>query len=270
MARLGLNADGPFRCWGLPSRPIDASRAQPYPEHVNAERSPKGTLTAYRWPLALVGIVLIVVFGLLSGLRSLKPPPLNTLDVSHAFTSSIPEVSREQGGVLEVATATVPEVFTRSDERYTAWGWLYLGENVSEIRSSVTYRYHVKLSEEWDVRISGQICRVIAPKLEPSLPSALHTDTMEKRTERGWARFDSGKQLEELEREITPTVNRYASDPLHIALVRPEARKTVAEFVQTWLLNQHGWKDDDFHIVEVKFRDEVEPTLMRAMPREEP
>lgn len=234
---------------------------------VNSERSSKSTLAAYRWPLALVGIVLILVIGLLSGLRSLKPPPLNTVDVTHSFTSSIPEVSRERGGILEVATASVPEVFTRSDERYTAWGWLYLGESVSEIRAPVTYRYHVKLSGDWDVRISGKICRVIAPPLEPSLPPALHTDRMEKRTERGWARFDTGSQLDELERDITPTVSRYASDPLHIALVRHEARKTVGEFVRTWLLNQQDWQDDDFHIVDVKFRDEVGPEI--TMPKKD-
>ena len=227
------------------------------------------TLAAFRWPLALVGVVLIVVLGLLSGLRRLQHP-LNTVDVTHAFTSSIPEVSREEGGMLEVATATVPEIFTRSDERYTAWGWLYLGANVSEIRAPVTYRYHVKLSGDWDVRISGRICRVIAPTLKPSLPPALHTDQMEKRTERGWARFDSENQLDEMERDITPTVSRYASDPLHMALVRPEARKTVGEFVRTWLLGARGWKDDDFHIVDVKFRDEVEPSPMLAMPRENP
>lgn len=234
-----------------------------------SDRSAHGTtLAAYRWPLALVGVVLILVFGLLSALRSLKPLQMNTVDVTHAFTSSIPEVSREEGGVLEVATATVPEIFTRSDERHTAWGWIYLGENVSEIRAPVTYRYHVKLSGNWEVRISGLICRVIAPPLQPSLPPAVHTDRMDKRTDRGWARFDSESQLEELERDITPTASRYAFDPLHVALVRPEARRTVGEFVRTWLLNQQGWKDDDFHIVEVRFRDEVEPSPVATMPEE--
>ena len=217
---------------------------------------PRSAIVAYRWPITIIAVLLIVACALFLGLKQISPSSMTTVNVTSKFLSSIPEVSRSSGGLLEVATATVPELFIQSDERYTAWGWISLGENVSEIRAPVTYRYHIKLAGEWDLRISGQICRVVAPPLEASLPPSLHTHQMEKRTDRGWGRFDGENQLDELERAITPTVSRMASDSLHMALVRDEARKTVREFVKTWLLQDRGWKDDEFHFVDVRFSDE--------------
>jgi hypothetical protein len=241
--------------------PVDEVSCSPYRKLVEYDRpSPqdRSTIAAYRWPITIIAVLVIVFCGMLLGFEKIKPSAMTTVNVTTKFISSIPEVSRARGGLLEVATATVPEVFMQSDERYAIWGWLSLGENVSEIRAPVTYRFHIKLAGEWDIQISGQICRVVAPPLEPSLPPSVHTHQMEKRTERGWGRFDGGHQLEQLERDITPLAGRRAGDPLHLALVRDESRKTVKEFVKTWLLQDRGWKDDEFHIVVVRFGDEPE------------
>jgi hypothetical protein len=248
---------------------VDEVAYSPYRKPVENDRTsppPRSAIVAYRWPITIIALVLIVVGGVYVGLGKISPSALTTVNVTTNFLSSIPEVSRSKGGLLEVATATVPETFIQSDERYTAWGWLSLGENVSEIRAPVTYRYHIKLAGEWDIRISGQICRVVAPPIEPSLPPSVHTHQMQKRTERGWGRFDGGRQLEKLERAVTPTAGRMASDPLHLALVRDEGRKTVKEFVKTWLLRDRGWKDDEFHFVDVRFSDEADQLSLGVAP----
>ncbi len=248
---------------------VDEAANPSYRETVENDRTsppPKSAIVAYRWPITIIVVLLIVSCGMFLGLRQISPSAMTTVNVTSKFLSSIPEVTRSKGGLLEVATATVPEAFIQSDERYTAWGWLSLGENLSEIRAPVTYRYHIKLAGEWDIQISGQICRVVAPLLEPSLPPSLHTHQMEKRNERGWGRFDGKSQLEKLERAITPTASRMASDPLHLALVRDEARKTVKEFVKTWLLLDRGWKDDEFHFVDVRFSDEPDQVSLNVAP----
>jgi len=43
-----------------------------------------------------------------------------------------------------------------------------------------------------------------------------------------------------------------------MALVREEARKTVAGFVKNWLLKEDQWREDRFHSVIVRFSDEPE------------
>ena len=42
----------------------------------------------------------------------------------------------------------------------------------------------------------------------------------EKRSEAGWARFNAQQQLDNLEKGITPTLERYARDRRHFTLVR--------------------------------------------------
>ena len=44
--------------------------------------------------------------------------------------------------------------------------------------------------------------------------------------------------MDELERGLTPTLATYSSDPRHMALVREECRKNVAQFIRDWLLKE--------------------------------
>lgn len=159
---------------------------------------------------------------------------------------------------LELATAEVTETFRDSDKLYAAW-WVYLGETVSEITVPATFRYHLDPAAKWDVRASGRSCVVTAPRIEPSLPVAIHTDRMEKHAASGWARFDRDKRLNELERRITPELALRAGDAAHIAQVREQARRSVAQFVRTWLLKEEMWRSDAFTSVTVVFEDETLP-----------
>ena len=186
--------------------------------------------------------------------------------ITNTFLASIPELTSTGSGNLEVATASARETFTRSDERRILWDWVSLGQTVTEIRADVTYRYYVSFNDPWEIDTSDQTCIVKAPPLRPSLPPAVHTDTIEKRTERGWLRFDADQQMAELEKAITPTLVQYASDPRHLTLVRETARKTVAEFVRRWLLNEDHWRSDRFREIKVVFADEEISDLTSIAP----
>lgn len=143
---------------------------------------------------------------------------------------------------------------------------IYLGKTVSEISVPVTYRYHLVLRDPWRLEVSGSTCIVHAPAMRPSLPPAIHTDQMQKRSEAGWARFDAREQMAELERSLTPRLTRTAGDPRRLALVRDECRKTVAEFVRDWLLREDHWRHDRFTAIRVVFADEREPKPELAPP----
>lgn len=186
--------------------------------------------------------------------------------ITETFTSALPKLARTPGGALELATSTSTETITRTDERTVAWDIVYLGKTVSEISVPVTYRYHLNLRDTWKLDVSGSTCTVRAPPIRPTLPPAIHTDRMQKRSEAGWARFDAREQMAGLERSLTPTLSRFAGDPRRLALVREECRKTVAEFVRDWLLREDHWRNDRFNTIKVVFADEPELKSELAPP----
>ncbi len=159
--------------------------------------------------------------------------------ITTTFSERNTKVISTKGDILEVAISRSDERFYRSDTKSTFWGRLNLGTTISEITAPVTFRYYIKLSDNWNLTATGRTCVVIAPRIRPSLPPAIHTDMMEKRTEGGWARFNKGEQLDDLERSMTQTLEERAADADHIALTREHARLAVAEFVKNWLLRKN-------------------------------
>jgi hypothetical protein len=191
--------------------------------------------------------------------------------ITRTFISSLPEVRGTGLGNLELATIEVEEILSSSDERKIFWDHVSLGETTSEIRVPVTYRYHLRLADDWEIEVSGQTCLVQAPSIRASQPPAIDTARMNKRTESGWLRFNAEDQLARLERDLTPTLEFYADDPRHVNLIREQARRTVAEFVRAWLLTEDHWRDDRFRTIVVVFPDEagaesifIRPTLELA------
>jgi hypothetical protein len=233
-------------------------------------------MNSFRWPLAFI-LVCAIAFGayvytLRTGTEAAADlgrsiaEGFRTGKITTTFLAAIPELTSTGSGNLEVATATARETFTRTDERRILWDLISLGQTVTEIRADVTYRYHVSFNEQWDIETSGQNCIVKAPPLQPSLPPAIHTETMEKRTQSGWLRFDAEQQMAELEKAITPTLVQYASDPRHLGLARETARTTVAEFVRRWLLKEDHWRTDRFRAITVVFQDEALPGTTSIPP----
>ena len=161
------------------------------------------------------------------------PRSFNTENLTERFTTAIPELTAELN--LELATATFNETFTRQSERVTCWGWLDLGTSVAQVQVPVTYRYHLRLRDQWHLELSQGRLLVRAPVIMPSLPPAIHTDRLSTLAVRGWARGSTGPLLAELQQSLTPTLNQFAGDARHLELVRPQCRASVREFVQLWL-----------------------------------
>jgi hypothetical protein len=181
--------------------------------------------------------------------------PVSTTAITEEFRDYVPSVG-PTNGILETATSSVPETFTQTDS-----AWLFniipLGKTVSEIRVPAVYRYHIQLFDPWKLVVSGQVCLVLAPQFQPSLPPAILTAQMEKSTSTGWLRFDGDDDLTTLERGITGELVKRANDKLHRAFVREACRQSVADFVKTWLMKENYWREDRFHQIIVVFPDEV-------------
>lgn len=170
-----------------------------------------------------------------------------------------PVVMRTKGGLLEVATVRALERFTREDSR-DFWG-IDLGTTVSQIQVPVTYRFHIEMAREWPIELRGRTAIARAPAIKPSLPVAFDTAAMEKYTRAGWARFNKEENLEALERSMTPTLAERASGEAYRGLAEDAARRTIAEFITTWLLKETDWKRDPLHKVVVLFPGEKPPPL---------
>jgi hypothetical protein len=158
--------------------------------------------------------------------------------VAEDFRENVKRISSTNGDVLELGTLDIEETVTKFDTKTLFNDLVYLGTTVSEIRAMVVYRFHLKLSEDWTLRVEDGRCVVIAPAIRPSLPPAIRTETMEKKSEAGWLRFNAAENLAELEKGLTQLVERRAAAPSKLRNIREAARTSVAKFVQQWVLKE--------------------------------
>lgn len=222
---------------------MNASRQFPWKTAIIA-----GTVLA----LALIGAALLFLswnrFGSLA-------EQFKTGHITTTFSEDIPTIVSTHGDVLELATATTTETFTREDIKTYGWGYLPASTSTAEIRVPVTYRYYLRLSDPWRLATRGNVCIVQAPQFHASLPPAIDTGRMEKRAEGGWANFDKNALLDELEKDITRHISKRATDSKHLDLVREQCRRSAAEFVKKWLMDKVQWPDKINAII-VVFPDE--------------
>ena len=165
----------------------------------------------FPWTAAILAIAVVILgaFALVAYLRTgqaikdaadrvIAAAPeiargFQTGHITQTFRESIPEITSTQGDVLELAVSRSDESFERADERWIGWDKIYLGTTVVEIRVPVTFRYHLRLSDPWQLATRDHVCVVRAPAIRPSLPPAINTAGMEKRAASGWARFDKNE-----------------------------------------------------------------------------
>ena len=162
---------------------------------------------------------------------------------------------RTPGGLLEVSSMRMTEQF---DKRfvYEVLG-LEVGETVAHVRVPATYRYHIQLAPLWKIERTDEVFRVVTPPLKPSLPVAVDLAHLEQDEGGTWllVPFNAEKDREALMREITGKLAQKAASPAYLALQREDARKTVTEFVEKWLVTQEPWKSAKQPRIEVVFSD---------------
>ena len=247
-----------------------------------------------RWPLVLLGLAVIAaIVGLIawnqsqSAMRDAVGQAAQAVNVASdsavaiaekfrsgtitkTFLASLPKIKNSGSGRLELAVLQSTETFRSEDNLRIGWDYVSLGTTVAEISVPVTYRYHLRLEEVWNLEVSNQTCLVTAPPILPTLPPSIDTGKMIKSSRNGWARFNAGEQLEAMEKSLTAKLSQYAGEEDRIALVREPARKTVVAFVRNWLLREDQWRQDRFHRIEVRFADEpaFEPGEPIIAPRQ--
>lgn len=171
------------------------------------------------------------------------------------------EATGTDGNILEIATATASEKFTRKTNVEMFGTTLPLGTTASEITVPATYRYYIDLNGEWFLTTEGSRILVQAPRVQPSLPVAFDTAGVQKKTKSGWARWDGGTNLEELEKTVTSKLAIRAASDEAIGEAREAGREAVAKFVRSWLVEKDAWGENRFEEIVVRFEGEAEQNL---------
>ena len=182
-------------------------------------------------------------------------------NITTTFRSKLISLADTNGGLLEVAELQSVEEFRR--EASTP----ILGTTVSEARATAVFKFHVPLGDGWQIDVEEsdavRACIVVAPELRPSLPVAFKSDELETSSSEGWLRWDQEEEMATLLEQITPALERRAHKNVNVA--RETARKTIKDFVKTWLFENNQWSDDRFSVIEVKFADEVTDEMEAAV-----
>lgn len=223
-------------------------------------RSPgKGIPAAAFYIIGVLGLVLaiLVVAGRIVSLRR---------DVQTRFQQSLIEVKSNQGDVLEVATCKTAAQFFESDKLDTSviGITLPLGTTEAWLSVPVTYRFHVLLSDRWQITTTPELVTIIAPRIRPSLPPAPDISAMEVKTQRGWARLNE-KEVEDRARSmVTGQLNLRAHEVARSLTVRDAARSSIEEALRKyikWLPDE--CRDKTFVVKFVDERDEGERPPVR-------
>jgi hypothetical protein len=161
---------------------------------------------------------------------------------------------------LQFATLHQMELFTRTDEARTAFGYLPLPDVIVEARAPVEYTYYLDLQAPWELRLDEGTRSILvrAPRIEFNQP-AVDASAITYEVRKGSFFRDTDQARENLKKSITGLSQRKARD--NTALVRETGRKQTAEFVETWLAR--SFTDGNKYRVIVLFPDEVGPGAVR-------
>lgn len=170
-------------------------------------------------------------------------------------------VLRTPGGLLEVTTLIRNEEF-RWSTKHTCpiinCEDLF-GPTNSEVRVPVHYTYRIPLATEWSLRSMNDHFELAVPMPVPKLPAAIDVNKLEIRTDKGWFSPNKTDHRESVVRNLGPEFDRRAKQKNYLDAQREDARKTVAEFAQKWMLAQGVAEKLRGYPIRVIFPDDPHP-----------
>jgi hypothetical protein len=175
--------------------------------------------------------------------------------ITTEFTSYASAVSNHSR--FQFATLKQGEIFTRTEEASTAFGYVPLPDVVVEARAPVEFTYYLDLNGKWDFVLKDGVVSVFAPPIRFNKPS-VDASAITYEVRKGYLK--SAEALENLKKSISSLVFLKAKE--NISLVRENGRRQTTEFVEGWLLK--SFTDGKRYPVKVIFPDEKAPDAIRA------
>lgn len=173
------------------------------------------------------------------------------------FFSYATTISNQQ--YLQFATLKQTEVFTRSEESSTAFGYIPLPEVVVEARAPVEYTYHVDFNGEWNFVVKDGVVHVFAPPIRFNRPS-VDASKITYEVKKGYLK--TAEAQENLKNSITSLSVLRARE--NVSLVRENGRRQISEFVERWLAK--SFADGKGYPVKVYFPGEKPASGLLVIP----
>lgn len=174
----------------------------------------------------------------------------------------VPVVFRTNGGLLEVGKLVYTKQF-KLTEKGTLWTIEIPGcPTVATAAVKAHFVYRVRLEPEWKAKITDdKRVLVVAPPLEPAIPVAFDTATLDESLNGCWVIKDK-QLLDRLRKQLSAKLAERANHPDYKRLVRDGAARTVGEFIRKWYLGRDEYAfAKDYQIV-VRFKGEPIEDLM--------
>jgi hypothetical protein len=163
---------------------------------------------------------------------------------------------------LQFATLKQMEIFTRTEEPSTAFGYVPLPDVIVEARAPVEYTYYLDLNAKWDFVLRDGVLEVYAPSIHANKP-AVDVSALTYEVKKG--RFKTAEALENLKSSISSLVVLRAKE--NVPLVRETGRRETAEFVEKWL--ERSFADGKQYPVKVFFPGESPADRLKGLPAPE-
>ncbi|MCI0349789.1 MAG: hypothetical protein L0Z53_10220 [Acidobacteriales bacterium] len=170
--------------------------------------------------------------------------------ITTSFVSTATTLSNQQ--YLQFATLKQTEIFTHTEEKSTAFGYVPLPDVVMEARAPVEYTYYVDMKARWELEMKDRMIHVFAPPIRANKP-AVDASAISYEVKKGYLK--TAEALENLKRSVTSLVTLRAKD--NVPLVRETGRREISEFVETWLAR--SFTDGSNYHVKVYFPGEKGP-----------
>jgi hypothetical protein len=223
---------------------------------------PRGQLPSDVWRRRRNGMLALAALGVGGALLIGYSEPTSDSPVSTSVGAvrAAPRreviVLRTAGGVLEVSRIEASEMLDATIE-HSIFG-VKIGKTTPRVRVPAVYRFHIPLASEWRVVRADGVFTVVVPRVRPSLPVAVDFEGVHKDVAGSWMLlpFTSDDDLELLERSITKRLEEKAKSRDYLDRQREDARETVREFTQKWLVEQTRWKRAEYKDIRVLFEDE--------------
>jgi hypothetical protein len=153
---------------------------------------------------------------------------------------------------LQFATLKQMEIFTRTEEPSTGFGYIPLPDVIVEARAPVEYTYYLDFNAKWQFLLQDNVIYVIAPAIRYNKP-ALDASKLNYEVKKGYLKTADAQ--ESLKQSITGLIVLRAKE--NIQLIRETGRKQTADFVEKWL--SKSFTDGKQYPVKVYFPDEPLP-----------
>ncbi|OGV50385.1 MAG: hypothetical protein A2X49_12060 [Lentisphaerae bacterium GWF2_52_8] len=129
-----------------------------------------------------------------------------------------------------------------------------LSSAILEICSPVTYYYCIDMRGKWELHNKGGELLVIAPRLQ-ALEPAINMEQMKTSIDSGKLIFNEEGKMEKFKKEFLEILRKKSASPEYLDQVRSEARASLAEFINSWVVKSMP-DGDSVKSISVRFEDE--------------